>query len=399
MAALTSGKLGNEMRALTANRVGFPLQDSPPLNRAQPQQPRSSLGPDSISHNVGGNGALADATRARTVEVPVLPRAQAQAQVHEATQAQARSHLSALAFLAASVGPGIGAAVSPFVGGGGASVVASRISFGGGRSAFESFASISGPSAVALPSIRASAGVPSVSSAPATVLDEAEVIAHLPPLEPPPVASPPPTSRPSPFVVGFYDAFMQGANMEPTLVFVTEYMDGGSMQDLIDQWQNARRHAPPEHRLVRTALVGARAASSAATGAGAGVDAGPAPSPQARLREGPLPEPHIACIAWRCLRGLQFLHERSIIHRDIKPSNLLLSQNGEVKIADFGVVHDLNAGFFQARLRRTVVGSLGSGLGTGLCSGIAGTLAYMSPERILGGLSRSFVRAPRESAL
>ena len=390
MAALTSGKLGNEMRALTANRVGFPLQDSPPLNRAQP---RISLGPDSRSHPVGGNGALGDATRARLVEVPVLPQAQVQLQMQAATQAQARSHLSALAFLAASAGPGISAAASPFVGSGGASGVASRISFGGGRSAFESFASISGPAAAALPSVRASAGVPSVSSAPAVASDEAGVFAHLPPLEPLPVT--PPTSLPSPFVVGFYDAFMQGANMEPALVFVTEYMDGGSMQDLIDQWQNKRRRVSLERTLTRTALAGARAASNAATGAGAGVDAGPMPSPQSRLREGPLPEPHIACIAWRCLRGLQFLHERSIIHRDIKPSNLLLSQNGEVKIADFGVVHDLNAGF-QSCIGRGVVASLASGLGTGLCSGIAGTLVYMSPERILGGLSHSFARAPRD---
>jgi len=214
--------------------------------------------------------------------------------------------------------------------------------------------------------------------------------------------------RPSPFVVGFYDAFMQGANLEPALVFVTEYMDGGSMQDLIDQWKNARRHAPPECRLSRAALAGARAASSAgAGGAGAGAGAagagaageGAAPTPQARWREGPLPEPHIACIAWRCLRGLQFLHERSIIHRDIKPSNLLLSQSGEVKIADFGVVHDLNAAF-RAYQGRGIVGSLASGLGTGLCSGIAGTLAYMSPERILGWLRRiHFVCNPRSNFL
>jgi serine/threonine-protein kinase len=63
---------------------------------------------------------------------------------------------------------------------------------------------------------------------------------------------------------------------------------------------------------------------------------------------------------------LDKVHRKSIIHRDIKPANILLSNDGDVKIADFGIAKKPN--------ENTIVASR-----------IKGTLSFMAPEHIRDG--------------
>lgn len=91
-----------------------------------------------------------------------------------------------------------------------------------------------------------------------------------------------------PNLINFYGAF----HREGSITIALEYMDGGSLANVIEQ-------------------------------------------------VGPIPEYVLASIAFQVLWGLAYLHHDKRVHRDLKPSNLLINSNGEVKVTDFGVSAEL----------------------------------------------------------
>lgn len=75
--------------------------------------------------------------------------------------------------------------------------------------------------------------------------------------------------------------------------------------------------------------------------------------------------------------ALQYAHEHGIVHRDIKPENILLSKEGQVKIADFGVAKIVAQGLEEA------AGTTPAPAGELTQAGSAlGTPQYMAPEQI-----------------
>ena len=85
------------------------------------------------------------------------------------------------------------------------------------------------------------------------------------------------------------------------------------------------------------------------------------------LRErGPMPPHAVVAVLRPVLSGLAVAHRAGLVHRDVKPENVLISDDGEVKLVDFGLVRAIA----EAGITSTSV--------------ILGTASYLSPEQVVG---------------
>jgi serine/threonine-protein kinase len=112
--------------------------------------------------------------------------------------------------------------------------------------------------------------------------------------------------------------FLGGGQYRGTLYIAMEFISGGTLEELL-----AQREFLPWHEVVELAI--------------------------------PICE------------ALHYAHEKGVVHRDLKPSNLMISDQGQVKLTDFGIAKDLDAEALTATGRTL------------------GTAAYMAPEQITGG--------------
>ncbi len=82
------------------------------------------------------------------------------------------------------------------------------------------------------------------------------------------------------------------------------------------------------------------------------------------------PQDRIALLARVC-DGVSHAHRNGIIHRDLKPANILVTEDGQPKILDFGVARALDSDIAVTSIHTDV-------------PQIIGTLPYMSPEQVAG---------------
>lgn len=143
-----------------------------------------------------------------------------------------------------------------------------------------------------------------------------------------------PSKEPKHYIVDFYDAF---SNIdEGGVALMMEYMDGGSLQDIVTE---------------------------------GGCDE----------------EPTLASIAQQALVGLSFLHRCAQLHRDLKPGNFLISKKGEVKIADFGILRQMDEGNGGSNaINSPTIGKKSDDEAIPRVQTFVGTATFMSPERIDG---------------
>ena len=96
------------------------------------------------------------------------------------------------------------------------------------------------------------------------------------------------------------------------------------------------------------------------------------------LSGGRLPQRKTIDYALQTVHGLAAAHEKGIVHRDLKPENVFVTNDGRVKILDFGLAKLTHT---EERGQATNLPTATAGTEPGV---VMGTLGYMSPEQVRG---------------
>ena len=90
------------------------------------------------------------------------------------------------------------------------------------------------------------------------------------------------------------------------------------------------------------------------------------------LKSGPCTPRRATKILLQIARAMAYAHEQGVLHRDLKPSNILIAENGDAKITDFGLAKNISNRKSITVKKVTLTGA------------VVGTPAYMSPEQAAG---------------